>query len=134
MEEANADAYRTLLSIDYSKLLSYLAALLVFFFTLFQISTEVSRLPWYVVILLSSLSCGGVVVFIGASYSNYKEILELENELGLSEITKPSGIFSNQRKGSKEREVSIALKLTLWILGLSSFVVFLVNLRLAALF
>ncbi len=126
------DRRRPLMNIDYSKLVSYLAILLVFFFTLFQISTEAHQLPWYLVGWLSFLSFGGVALFAYASYSNYKEILELENQLGLSRISTPSGLFSQWKdKKAKEREISSYLKLAIWTLGLSSFDMLLVNLNLA---
>lgn len=120
---------RILLNIDYRKLLSYLAGVLVFLILLFQITTAAKHLPWWVVLIMSIASLVGVMAFLYVSYHNYKEIIDLENKIGLSDsdiMESTSGLFSKRKnKDTTEREVSKWLKFFLGaLLALSIFLVF----------
>jgi hypothetical protein len=105
------ESKKTMLNMDYSKLLAYVGGGLVSFFALFQISTEVEKLPWPIIIIISSTVCFGVFIFTHAGYKNWEEIIEFENELGISEFVKPSGWFSKKSKANdKMIEVTRRLK------------------------
>jgi hypothetical protein len=113
-----------LLQVDYSKLLAYLAGDLVSIFSLFQIAAEIAKFNWLLLFLASSFSSFGVFIFTYAGYHNWKEIVDLENKLGLSKNSKPSGIFS-KRKNDGEREVSIWLKIGCWVFVAPSLLIWL---------
>ena len=77
---------------------------------------------------MSFASLIGVILFIRASYHNYEEIIDLENKLGLSEIMKLIGTFSQRKNNNTyEREVSYKLKLLVWGIVIISIFVFLFN-------
>lgn len=86
-------ARETLLQINYSKLLGYVGVALVSFFTLFQIVTEAMNRPVFT-FFISSAACIAIYIFTRAGFNNYKEIINLENLVGISEILNPSGYFS----------------------------------------
>ncbi len=85
---------KTLLQIDYNKLLAYLAGGIVSIFTLFQIATEADVLPSWLVFIVSTAALGGGIVFVYAGYKNWEKIIALENEHGLSKLMRPISYFS----------------------------------------
>ncbi len=117
---------KTLLNVNYNKLLAYLAGGLVFFFTLFQLLLEVKKyetiIPEPVTLLISfSLFCG-VCLFTYAGYHNFKEIVDIENELKLTDF-KSSNIFSFTR--NRKKTISFLLKSMIILFILFSFFIFL---------
>lgn len=101
------ESLKTLLNINYNKLLTYLGGDIVAFFMLFQITTEIQNLPSFLAVLIALCAFVGILVLTIASYSNYKEIINFENKLGLSNFIEPSGLFSKQKsRDSPEREAS----------------------------
>ena len=119
------DRLKTLLSINYNKLLAYLAGAIVSIFTLFQIATEATTLHSVLVSIVSTAALGGGLIFVYAGYINWKEIIGLENDLGLSRYMNPSSFFS--KKKNDVREVSPRLKIACWLFGAVSAVIWLYN-------
>ena len=111
------------LTVDYNKLLAYLAGGLLSFFTLFQLLTEVEKnlfLPKWMLFIISSAMFSGVFLFTYAAYLNFKEILYIENKLGLN-IFKSSKIFS-VNKGN-EKSVSLLLKIIMFVFLVVSLII-----------
>ncbi|MFH1774591.1 MAG: hypothetical protein ABH874_06495 [Methanobacteriota archaeon] len=120
------ESRKTLLNINYNKLLAYLGGDLVAFFMLFQITTEIQNLPPFLAVLIALCAFGGICVLTMASYKNYEEIIDLENKLGLSNFIEPSGFFSKRKsKDSPEREVSCYIKFAVGAFILVSFIMLL---------
>lgn len=92
-----------LLTINYNKLLAYLAGAVVSIFSLFQIATEATVLPYWLVYATSTAALAGVVIFVFAGYFNWDEIIRLENQLGLSKVMTVSYVFSMKRRGGVRR-------------------------------
>lgn len=120
---------KTLLNVDYNKLLAYLAGGLVSFFTLFQLLLELKKgimLPEFLLFLISLTLFCGVCLFTYAGYHNFREILSIENKLGLKD-SKPSNIFSTIKENKKS--VSLWLKVIVWwFIGISFFIFLFINL------
>ncbi len=114
------------LDINNSKLLAYLAGGLVFFFTLFQLLMELKKydtvIPDFITFLISSSLFGGVFLFTYAGYHNFKEIVEIENKLNLTDF-KSSNIFSSTE--NKKKRISFLLKIMVIMFIVFSFLIFL---------
>lgn len=120
------ESRKTLLDINYKKLLAYLGGDLVAFFMLFQITTEIQNLPPYLAVLIALCAFGGICVLTIASYKNYEEIIDLENKLGLSKLITPSRLFSTRKsKDGLEREVSWFIKFVVAVFTIVSFIMLL---------
>lgn len=114
------------LDINNNKLLAYLAGGLVLFFTLFQLLIELKKydilIPDFIAFLISSFLFGGVFLFAHAGYHNFKEIVEIENKLNLTDF-KSSNIFSSTR--NKKKRISFILKIMVIMFIVFSFLIFL---------
>jgi len=91
----------TILQMDYNKLLAFVAAGMVSFFTLFQILFQLDDIgfvnPWHISIVSTSVFLG-IILFTLGGYHNFTEIRKIERGLKFDEIDeyKPSGIFSGR--------------------------------------
>lgn len=104
----NDDKKRELvLQIDYNKLLAYVAAGVISFFTLFQILFQLDAIKLYLypifVYILSTSVFAGAILFTVAGHHNFSEIKKLERKLKLHKLEeiKHSRIFSNEDHISK---------------------------------
>lgn len=110
---------------NYSKLLAYLGATLVSFFTLFQIA-ESEETGWVITYLVSITVFVAIIVLLFACYGTFKEIIKFENDLGLSKDIGPSKLFSMRiNKDSTDRKISWVLQIGCICIGVVSFVLLL---------
>ena len=88
---------KLVLTIDYQKLLAYVAAAIVSLYVLFHVG-EVRFLPYLIRGFSSSIIYLGIVLFTIAGIHNFKEIIQIEYAIKLDDLKikgiKRSGWFS----------------------------------------